>query len=339
MKNLNLKNNYTLAPIILFAYDRPHYLIETLRALQKNDEAILSYLIIYCDGPKPGCTHEGLNNIRKVKELARSKQWCGEVEIIESDKNIGLATSVIQGVTETLNKFGKVIVLEDDLVVSNFFLKYMNEALYAYQDEEKVASISGHNFPINLKNAFPNSQTFFVRFATTWGWATWKRSWDLYNNDATFLMNEIKLKKLKKDFSFNYSYPYFSMLKKAETGIISSWGIRWYTSLYLQQKLTLFPLFSLVKNIGKEGTNIKVDNSIFMGIDLYNKPIKLFEDKIEENLLFRNLFISHFKKHNRKKLSFKNLKYYFFRSLFFIKQFETKFTSHNKSTKSKTSNS
>ena len=294
------------APIIVFAYNRPHYLEETLTALKNNNEAKESDLYIYCDGPKMNADEKTISLISQVRQLAHAITWCKNVYVIEAGANKGLSGSVITGVSEVVNKYGKVIVLEDDIVVAPHFLKYMNDALNIYEQETKVASISGHNFPIN--SALKNKETLFLKSATTWGWATWKRGWDLFNPDAEQLINLLKQKKALYELDFNNSYPFYSLLKKVKKGKISSWGVCWYASIFLNEKLTLFPAVSMIKNIGMVGTNINSDSTKFLGDSYYKSPILKFENVIAEDPGFRKELIQHFKANKGKTITLRNLK-------------------------------
>jgi len=278
-------------------------------ALKNNDEAKESDLYIYCDGPKSNADEKNLSLISKVRQLAHTISWGKNVYVIESDANKGLSGSVITGVTEVVNKYGKVIVLEDDIVVAPYFLKFMNDALEIYNQEIGVASISGHNFPIN--NIFNDKETLFLKSATTWGWATWKRSWDLFNPDAEQLIDLLKQKRSLYRFDFNNSYPFYSLLEKVKKGKISSWGVCWYASIFLNEKLTLFPVCSMVKNIGMVGTNINSDSTKFLGDSYYEHPILKFENVIEENPAFRKELIHHFKANRRKAITLHNVKKFF----------------------------
>ena len=294
------------APIIVFAYNRPHYLEDTLTALKGNSEAKESDLYIYCDGPKVNADEKTLSLISQVRQLAHTISWAKNVYVIESNVNKGLSKSVITGVTEVVNKYGKVIVLEDDIVVAPYFLKYMNDALEMYEQETRVASISGHNFPVN--NSFNNKDTLFLKSATTWGWATWKRGWDLFNPNAEQLINLLKQKKALYELDFNNSYPFYSLLKKVKKGKISSWGVCWYASIFLNEKLTLFPVYSMVKNIGMVGTNINSDSTKFLGDRYYEHPILKFENVIEESPDFRKELTHHFRANKGKAITISNLK-------------------------------
>ena len=244
-----------MAPIILFVYNRPWHTEQTLTALAANNLADQSALYIYADGPKTGETDDVLQNIQETRALIRRRKWCKEVFIIESESNRGLARSVIDGVTEIINKHGRVIVLEDDLVTHPFFLTYMNSYLDMYKDEEPVISLHGFMYPIKRK---PNSP-FFLKGADCWGWATWKRGWDLFQHDGQLLLNQLVRLHLTKEFNFNNSYDYTSLLEAQIKGDVDSWAIRWYASAFLAGKLTLYPPFTLIHNIGFDGTGTHQD--------------------------------------------------------------------------------
>ena len=167
----------SLAPIVLFAYNRLEHLKKTINALQKNILALDSELYIFSDGAK---NEETLQQINKVREYIKTITGFKSITIIERKENLGLANSIISGVTEIVNKYGKIIVLEDDMVTSRHFLKYMNDALDYYENENRVIGIHGYIYPV--KKELPN--TFFIKGADCWGWATWKRGWDLFEHDG-----------------------------------------------------------------------------------------------------------------------------------------------------------
>jgi hypothetical protein len=197
------------------------------------------------------------------------------ITIIERDKNLGLANSIIDGVTNIVNQYGKVIVLEDDMITSPYFLTYMNSGLTLYEKDERVASIHGYIYPV--KNKLPDY--FFLRGADCWGWATWKRGWDFFNSDGQFLLNEIKRQKLERLFNFNDSYDYTGMLQMQIDGKVSSWAIRWYASAFLADKYTLYPGISFVKNIGLDGSGTHCGNTNAHDTSFSNvyKPLTLMD--------------------------------------------------------------
>ncbi len=193
--------------------------------------------------------------VKEVREYIRTITGFKSLRIVERETNLGLATSIISGVTEVVNQYGRIIVLEDDMVTSPFFLRYMNDALDLYENEEKVVSIHGYVYPIQGLQ-----ETFFIKGADCWGWATWKRGWDLFDADGEKLLNELKKAGLLKRFDFDGAYPYTKMLRDQIEGKNNSWAIRWYASALLHDKLTLYPGKSLVHNIGTDASGTHRDD-------------------------------------------------------------------------------
>ena len=177
-----------LAPILVFAYNRPDHLVQTLSALSKNELATDSILIIHCDGAKVGASQEQEEAIKKVREIAKMQKWSRELIVVERDGNLGLAESIINGVSDVTTKYGKAIVLEDDILTSKYFLQFMNDALDVYEKEEKVISIGACNFFAHGKKV---PETFFVPIPDCWGWATWKDRWDLFERNGSKLLDTV----------------------------------------------------------------------------------------------------------------------------------------------------
>ncbi len=238
-----------LSPIAFFAYKRPEHTKKSLESLSKNEGAEYSDLFIFCEGAKCNGDEEA---VRQVREIVRSKQWCRNVQIIEQDKNMGCANSIIFGVTKVCDEYGSVIVIEDDLIVSPCFLHYMNLALNLYRNESKIIQISGHMFPVKFSSS--QEDCVFLPFTTSWGWATWQRAWQYFDLDMKGY-EQLKSNKNKRyKFNLNNSFDYFNMLESQLTGKIDAWDIRWYLSTFMLNGLTLFPKKSLVSNIGFDGS-------------------------------------------------------------------------------------
>jgi len=236
------------APIVLFAYKRPAHTLATLEALAACELADQSRLYIYCDGPK---TPDDRALTEEVQAVARSRQWCAEVEVVAREQNRGLAASVIAGVTELCDKYGRVIVLEDDLVVAPNFLRYMNDALDRYVDEPRVMQISGHMFDAALDIG---TDALFMPFVTTWGWATWSRAWAHFD-PAMGGYDKLRVDaRRRRRFNIDGAYNYFDMLERQRAGVIDSWGIRWNLSVFENDGLVLYPKRSLVDNRGFDGS-------------------------------------------------------------------------------------
>lgn len=237
------------APIVLFAYNRPQHLKLTLESLHKNELANESDLYIYIDGPKSNATEEQLQKIEAVKQVANEKQWCKNVNVVEATSNKGLAKSIIEGVTKIVNEFGKVIVVEDDVLLSPYFLRFMNESLDIYKANDDVLTIGSWSYfcpPEKIQEP-----TYFFRFPDTKGWATFDRAWKLFEEDPQKLMNELKARNLMHVFNAGLKFPYFTnMLNDQIQGRINSWAIRWTAVAVLTEKLSLFPRQTLSKDIG-----------------------------------------------------------------------------------------
>lgn len=266
-----------LAPIAFFAYKRPEHTLKALSSLSECDLAKESKLYIFCDGVKSADDRE---RVLQVREVVRSQQWCGEVERIERDANMGLAKSIISGVTTLCEQYGKVIVLEDDLLLHPGFLEYMNKALKLYENEEKVMQISGHMFPANFQC---ETDCFFLPSITTWGWATWQRAWQHLDRSLAGYEQLKKNRKLRYKFDLNGSYYYYYLLESLIAGKIDAWGIIWYLSFFMREGLTLYPIYSLVDNIGWDGSGTHCgNNSIPIAEPPENFMVLTYPDRIEE---------------------------------------------------------
>jgi len=292
-----MENTFTsLAPIILFTYNRPLHTKKTLEALHKNYLANQSILYIYCDGINQDSSIDLKNNNSLVKKVIREKQWCKEVVIIESVVNKGLANSIIEGVTEVINKFGKIIVLEDDLITSKYFLDFMNKALDNYKNVEKVIQISGFSFPSNKIDK--NNSSYFLPLTSTWGWATWKRAWELIDFECSDYIILKTDKNLARKFNLNGSYNYMKMLiQQMEQGKISSWGIRFYWNAFKYESIVLYPDYTLISNNGWDNTGRHKDNyDVFPVINWdYNYKVTKYPENIELNTLITKTIFKYIK--------------------------------------------
>jgi GT2 family glycosyltransferase len=237
------------SPIIIFVYNRLQHLDTLLNSLQKNDLFKKSKVLVFSDGAKNEIDKD---KIDKVRELLKKRLIPQNSEIIENNVNIGLSKNVIGGLNKIFQIYDRAIILEDDLELSPFFLNYMNDALNLYETSENVSSISGYMYPIESKK-FSNNY-FFLKLIESWGWGTWKRAWNIFENDSLQLKKKIDEKQLANEFNFDSGISYYKMLKNNINGLNDSWAVRWYASTFLKNMNTLFPSKSFVKNIG-------IDNS------------------------------------------------------------------------------
>lgn len=229
-----------LSPIILFTYNRLKNTRETVSCLLANREAADSDLIVYSDAPKHA---QAADAVQQVREYLRSVTGFRSVTIVEREQNYGLVRNITSGVTEVVGKYGRVIVLEDDHSVSPFFLRYMNEGLELLAEREEIVSIHGYMYP----HKRPLPEAFLVKGADCWGWATWKRAWDLFTLDAELLCREIVRQGRQQEFDFNGSYPYLRMLEEQADGKAQSWAVCWYASAFVRNRFTVYPETSLVQ--------------------------------------------------------------------------------------------
>lgn len=242
-----------LAPIAIFAFNRPDHLKKLIQSLRRNREFADSHLFIFVDGPRNESESE---IVQQVINVARDENTSKNVKVVVRPQNIGLAKSLLSGIEEVLSEHEELIVLEDDLVVGEHFLKFCNEGLQTYQDDKNVASIQGFTFDIN---SIPED-TYFLRGADCWGWATWKDRWKEVNRDGHQLLNEIREQNLTRSFDLEGAYPYTQLLERQSRGVVDSWAILWHASMYLQKRLSLYPRETLVENLGLDGSGTHSGN-------------------------------------------------------------------------------
>lgn len=287
----------TYAPIILFVYNRPDLTQQTLESLSRNAESAQSRLFVFSDGAKPNATDAQKKKIQAVRAVINNRNWCAETTLIAAESNKGLANSVIAGVSQVIKEFGKAIIVEDDVLLSPYFLKFMNEALTYYENDDKVASIGGWNYycpPEKIGN------NFFLRHPDTIAWATWGRAWQLFNPDTDYLIDAIEQRKLGKYLNMNNSLNLVKMLHKQKAGKVDSWAVRWTASLVLLGKLSLYPQFPLTRHEGfAEGTHFSAhQQSEEKPLALAQHPLSIKPILVEENPLAVRFFIEHHQKSN-----------------------------------------
>jgi hypothetical protein len=281
-----------LAPILLFVYNRPDHTRQTIEAIAANILAGESELFIYSDAPK---NDAAMNSVQMVRSFIKTVHEFKSVTIIERDTNWGLAASIIDGVTEIVNRYGKVIVLEDDIVTSPYFLKYMNSALDFYKDEPKIWQINGYNYPIRTDGL---GDVFISRFSLCWGWGTWEDRWKCFEKDADNLINTYS----KNDiFHFNLdgATDLWNQVIANQTGEIDTWAIFWYAAIFQKNGLCLTPTVSFIKNIGFDGSGVHCGNTSYFFNDLSTKEnLDLSKIMIEENKLAFMRVYRYLKKQN-----------------------------------------
>ena len=241
----------TKTPVALFTYNRAEHTARVLNGLENCARFDDCSLYIYSDAAK---TDEETEAVEATRQLLRAQASKLNATVIERKTNLGLARSVVDGVTDLCNRFGRVIVVEDDLVLNPGFLNYMLLALDRYADEPNIYQISGYMFPVSQRS---DTDAFLLPLITTWGWATWQRAWQIFDWDASEARRSLKDPALRKRFDLNNSYPYSLMLEKQLNGLNNSWGILFWWQVFKAGGLALHPRRSLVWNGGfdNSGTN------------------------------------------------------------------------------------
>lgn len=242
-------NNF--APVVLFVYNRPEHTKKTLSALARNATACNTKLYIFADGPKENASESLIKKIKETRDICRAAKGFNEVIISESEKNKGLAKNIIDGVTEIINIYGRVIVLEDDLVVNSCFLDYMNNALEKYENNSNVWHISAWMYP--FREVVDSSKSGFQKIMHCWGWGTWKDKWNKLNLNSDYFINKFTKEQIK-DFSCSYKTDFWLQMLLNKDNVYNTWAIFWYATIFDNQGLCLSPYKSLVSNCGMDNS-------------------------------------------------------------------------------------
>ena len=280
------------APVLLFVYNRPAHVRRTVEALRANLLAAESDLYVYSDAAKD---ESSLEAVREVRTYVRHIDGFRSVTVVERPQNWGLARNIIDGVTTHVNRAGRVIVLEDDLITAPYFLTFMNDALEAYKDEPRVGHIQACDF--TQDPSLPD--TFLIRWTGSWGWGTWARAWKHFNPDGRALLDELLARKLDRTFDFDGTYGYTRMLRRQIEGKNNSWAIRWNASLFLRGILSLNVGRSLVQNEGFDGSGTNCGGGGLYASSLYMKRLEVIPIfPVEENASARRAYVRYYARTN-----------------------------------------
>ena len=280
------------APILLFVYNRPAHTRQLIESLLTNAEASQSPLIIYSDAARDESARPA---VAEVRRFIRTISGFGSIEIIEREENWGLARNIIDGVTTQINRYGQVIVLEADLIVAPYFLRFMNDALDMYKDEPRVGHIQACDF--TKDPSLPD--TFLIKWTGSWGWATWKRAWQHFNPDGKALLRQLEERRLTRLFDFDGTYRFTRMLRRQTEGKNNSWAIRWNASLFLADILSLNVGRSLVQNNGFDGSGTNCGGGGLYDSSLWQKPLPVERiSPIAENQEARRAFAHYYHRTN-----------------------------------------
>ncbi len=292
------------APILLLVYNRPYTTKKIVANLVNHPNIGEMELFVFSDGPK---FEHDLDSIEEVRKIIENLHVCKKLNKYYSEKNLGLANSVISGINKVFENNNKIIVLEDDLEISPFFLEYMNFYLTLYETNINVGTIQGFQFPIKSKSKEP---VFFDKFVNCWGWGTWKNRWSDFEHDGAKLQSALNNRHLTYEFDGQNSYPFSNLLDDQINGLVDSWAIRWYASLFLKETIHLYPNKSLVINNGLDGSGTHGEKKWFIQT-IHEEEFELTTPEPKLNSIARNSVIK-YRKQIRRKLKISN----------FIKRFQ-----------------
>jgi hypothetical protein len=275
-----------LAPIALFVYNRLWHTQKTIESLIKNSKAKDSVLYIFSDAPKSEIDKK---SVKDVRNYIRSISGFKDIQIQEREQNLGLATSIISGVSTVIRKNGKIIVVEDDLIASRNFIQFMNDCLEFYKGNDKIFSISGYSYPIEIPKSYKNDLYLLPR-SSSWGWGTWLDKWSKADWEIKDYSDFIRSK--NKRISFNIGGDDLTdMLISQKRGKIDSWAIRWCYAHYKNNAFCLYPRVSKIQNIGNDnsGTHSKKTKKYIINIDNGESSTILKPDIVVSNEIIENL--------------------------------------------------
>lgn len=268
-------------PIAIFGYNRPKHLELVLESLARNPESKECSIYFFLDGAKSEKDAELVEKCLAV--FNKHKTAFSRPEVFRSSVNKGLAKSFIDGISTMLAMYDVCIILEDDNVVSPFFLDYMFSAITIYNSCKDVGCINGYAYPLKRQ---PRS-TFFLKGADIWGFAIWRRAWDTFEHDEDKCIKN--LGSIWNRFKFNYfgAINFIEMMKDSKKGLCQSWSSRLHASMYADGLYTLYPPVSFVQNIGMDGTGINCGKVNTFDVSLCNRKIKLRPQVVKDDMIKR----------------------------------------------------
>ena len=260
----------TLAPIAIFVYNRFQHTQRTLQALSQALLADRSELYIFSDAPKRDSDYK---EVKKVREFAQSVEGFLKVHVIERETNYGLASNIRNGIRQVLKEHSSIIVMEDDLLCSKYFLKYHNSCLVKYHSHPDIQSISGFCPPIDTSRV--EDGVFLLQRPSSWGWSTWKERWESSVWDASTISGFLKANghRSKMNVVGTDLYP---MLQKKYLNMINSWAVVWAMNHMIMDTYSVYPVHSLIKNIGTDGSGTNFVSQVRKyEVELADTPVSL----------------------------------------------------------------
>lgn len=236
------------APIALFIYKRPEHTSRMISSMQACAGFSQSPVYVFADGPKGP---QEIPEVLAARAVARS--LLGDRAIYrERESNLGLESSLIAGVSELCDLYGRAVVIEDDLVVAPSFLAFINGGLAKYERDAIVMQVCGYMYDVpELRH---RQEGIFLPMTNSLGWGTWKRAWDQFDPEARGWRDNLRDGATQKRFDIDGHYRYFRMLSHHMATPTPAWDIRWYYTVFMNDGLVLFPPRTLVLHRGFDGT-------------------------------------------------------------------------------------
>jgi hypothetical protein len=277
------------SPLVIFAYNRPDHLASLLHSLKLEIGNEPRDLHVFVDGPKSEIDSIKVQQV--VGLLENYSLIFPKLTIHKQNQNQGLSFSIQNGLSFIFSNYEAAIILEDDLIIGPGSISYFDRALKKYKEHELVASISGYQYiaDMGVENAL------FLRGADCWGWATWKSRWDEVSFDSRELLQQIKRKSLVKEFDFQGAANFTELLKLNSVHRIDSWAVCWHASMFLLGKFTLYPPFSLISNIGGDGSGTHPSSLDFQQDISNNQRTIVLPDSVQESSYFKLLMYNFYK--------------------------------------------
>lgn len=242
------------APIAFFGFNRPDHTRRALEAIAASDQADQSMLYAFCDGPLVGDSKQNIDRIGEVREIILSQHWCAKIVPRFGEANRGLKASLLAGITEVVAAHGRVIVIEDDVIISPGFLRFMNEMLDLYDSDDRVMHVSGYSPLFERPENYAGTTVVLNHTFVGWGWATWQRAWTKLSTDGAWLRREIDRLGIRRYVNLDGTFEIYWALKALDEGRSQDWNAYWHASVMVHQGLCLHPILSLADNIGFDGS-------------------------------------------------------------------------------------
>lgn len=255
----SIQSTTKLAPVVLFVYSRPEHTKRTIEALKLNKEAIDTDLYIFCDAPNPKATEKQLAEIYATHVYLNSlKEGFGKINLEISEVHRGAGKAIIRGISIVLAKYGKCIILENDMEVEPLFLEYMNKGLEAYKDEKKVYGIASTSYKFQLPWWY-NKDLYLLKRPQSWGWATWFDRWQNVDWDVKDFEKIVASQRIQKLFNIGGNDLYY-MLKDQMEGRTDTWDLQWAWHMFKQKGYFVYTRWSFQKNCGFDGSGTHCGN-------------------------------------------------------------------------------